>query len=401
MLLCVVVATPWSSAICYAQIASDSASDSVYADGWQGTTFNNATGVQESVGDNGGYGFEPWNFDTDWLFDPDPPDGLQDIDPSTTFNQIGTAWRIAKPLDDHLPRAGRGFAPLQVGQTISVVFDNPTEQQFNKGYFIRFNSRNGVTTGGGNLCYDYAGYSTCCSAADLNNDPEGHYVPIGADPVPKLEVRQYSWIDPADWGKWGVLNNADADPENEFHFIPLTDEQTAAQGARLDLKITAPDAYELTIDPTGPGATYVETGTMLSPGKPIDWIEFTFFNTVSVPGFDTDFYIRSMEITGPTTPTGDFDADGDKDGADFLAWQRGFGATGAAATRANGNADGDADVDGADLAVWRSSFGAAVAAGERVPEPTGCIMLAVGLCGLGRRSIVRKRHVLRGLPEAV
>jgi hypothetical protein len=397
MALFVAAATPWSSAMCYAQIASDSASDPVYADGWQGTTFNNDTGVQDTVGDNGGFGFEPWNFDTDWLFNPDPPDGLQAIDAGTTFNQIGTAWRLAKPQDDHLPRAGRGFAPLQVGQTISIVFDNPTEQLFNKGYFIRFNSRNGVTTGGGNLCYDFPGYSTCCSAANLNNDPEGHFVPIGADPVPKLEVRQYSSFNPDDWGKWGVVNNADADPDNEFHFIPLTDLQTAALGARLDLKITAPDAYELKIDPIGPGATYVETGTMLSPGKPIDWIEFTFFNTVSDPGFDTDFYVRSIEITGPT---GDFDADGDEDGADFLAWQRGFGATGAQATRANGNADGDSDVDAADLAVWRSGFGPAVAAGETVPEPVGCTMLAAGLCGLGRRAIVRKRFVLRARPES-
>ena len=61
-----------------------------------------------------------------------------------------------------------------VGQTISVVFDNPTERQFNKGYFIRFNSRNGVTTGGGNICYAYPPnnpeYSTACTACDPDGD---------------------------------------------------------------------------------------------------------------------------------------------------------------------------------------------------------------------------------------
>ena len=46
-------ATAWSSAMCYAvQLAYDDASDSVYADGWQ-------------AGDNGGSGFEPWDFTTD------------------------------------------------------------------------------------------------------------------------------------------------------------------------------------------------------------------------------------------------------------------------------------------------------------------------------------------------
>src|SRR5687767_12973278 len=41
----------WSSAMCHAQNAFDSASDPVYADGWQ-------------AGDNGGTGFTPWNFDS-------------------------------------------------------------------------------------------------------------------------------------------------------------------------------------------------------------------------------------------------------------------------------------------------------------------------------------------------
>ncbi|MBA4106855.1 MAG: hypothetical protein C0485_13975 [Pirellula sp.] len=60
----------------------------------------------------------------------------------------------------------------------------------------------------------------------------------------------------------------------------------------------------------------------------------------------------------------DFDSDLDVDGADFLTWQRGLGASGVAATRSNGNADGDNDVDGADLAVWKAQFdsSAAVAA---------------------------------------
>src|SRR5262245_50089445 len=36
-------ATAWSSAVCYAQLAADNATDPVYADGWQ-------------QGDNGGFG---------------------------------------------------------------------------------------------------------------------------------------------------------------------------------------------------------------------------------------------------------------------------------------------------------------------------------------------------------
>ena len=62
---------------------------------------------------------------------------------------------------------------------------------------------------------------------------------------------------------------------------------------------------------------------------------------------------------------GDYDVDGDVDGADFLLWQRRLGtATNPAGSGADGDASGS--VDGGDLGVWGSHFGepevAAVAA---------------------------------------
>ena len=55
------------------------------------------------------------------------------------------------------------------------------------------------------------------------------------------------------------------------------------------------------------------------------------------------------------TPSADFDSDGDVDGADFLAWQRGSGILDAALI--DGDSDGDNDVDASDLAAWQVSFG--------------------------------------------
>lgn len=55
------------------------------------------------------------------------------------------------------------------------------------------------------------------------------------------------------------------------------------------------------------------------------------------------------------TPSADFDTDGDQDGQDFLAWQRGFGNPNA--VRADGNSDDDTDVDASDLEAWRFSYG--------------------------------------------
>ncbi len=54
----------------------------------------------------------------------------------------------------------------------------------------------------------------------------------------------------------------------------------------------------------------------------------------------------------------DFDTDGDVDGFDFLAWQRGHGIPAPNAVKADGDADGDTDVDADDLAAWENAFGA-------------------------------------------
>jgi hypothetical protein len=72
----------------------------------------------------------------------------------------------------------------------------------------------------------------------------------------------------------------------------------------------------------------------------------------------------------PATP-GDFDADGDADGADFLTWQRNLGKPALQAGRAHGDADGDRDVDAADLALWSGDFGAtpAIAAAATAAAP--------------------------------
>ncbi|MBX3426124.1 MAG: N-acetylmuramoyl-L-alanine amidase [Pirellulales bacterium] len=53
---------------------------------------------------------------------------------------------------------------------------------------------------------------------------------------------------------------------------------------------------------------------------------------------------------------GDFNGDNFVDGSDFLAWQRGFGAS-SGASLADGDANGDGAVDAADLAVWHNQFG--------------------------------------------
>jgi hypothetical protein len=80
------------------------------------------------------------------------------------------------------------------------------------------------------------------------------------------------------------------------------------------------------------------------------------FNRVAdgdgTPGARIDIGAYEAQVN----PSADFDGDGDVDGRDFLAWQRGYGTPNA--VRADGNSDDDADVDGSDLAAWQSQYGA-------------------------------------------
>ena len=73
-----------------------------------------------------------------------------------------------------------------------------------------------------------------------------------------------------------------------------------------------------------------------------------------------------------TGPPGDFDLDGDVDGNDFLVWQRGGSPN---------------PLSAADLAEWQANFGSPTTApaASAVPEPTTCLLLVVGLCGLAVR----------------
>lgn len=81
---------------------------------------------------------------------------------------------------------------------------------------------------------------------------------------------------------------------------------------------------------------------------------------------------RSLTINMPTTTPGDFDLDGDVDGADFLEWQRSDGTP-------------------AGLTAWQNNYGAAsplAASSATVPEPSGValVILAAAICS--RRRIV-------------
>jgi hypothetical protein len=111
-------------------------------------------------------------------------------------------------------------------------------------------------------------------------------------------------------------------------------------------------------------------------------------------GLSASIVIDSNSVNlrvGAGLHAGDFDGDGDVDGADFVAWQTNF-PTATGATLAQGDADGDGDVDGADFVVWQTNFPFTPGPGSSpVPEPNSIIVASLALVAL---AIGRRRRLL-------
>jgi hypothetical protein len=371
----------WYSAMCYAQIvASDVATDPVYADGWQ-------------AGDNGGTGFSPWNFETDTFVDMP---GTQAIDDglksgggnpnSSAYNDLGQAWRLALPDQGALPRAGRGFAPLQVGQTLRVITDNPTDEKFFKGYFIRLNSTSFGGDGkgaNGNICYG----SAACHA--------------GSGAVGKTTLEMFEYFT---YGNWSVADGTSPKggaPTTLFDFSkinPATGNPVigTSHGMQTDFTLTGTDTYTVTMTPLdNPGAAFTRSTTLANPGAPVDWIEFTMFNTPTSTAKATDFYVRSLQILTPTPPgvPGDYNGNGVVDASDYVVWRDHLGTSFQLSNEVSGTTPGSVTQE--DYAAWRALFGNTSGAGSgigagSVPEP-GMLGLffaaAISMCASGWRRI--------------
>jgi PEP-CTERM motif len=113
---------------------------------------------------------------------------------------------------------------------------------------------------------------------------------------------------------------------------------------------------------------------------------------------DDGLAIDDFSIT--ISPSADFNLDGDVDGGDFLAWQRGVG-TNSGASISVGDSNKDGAVDLLDLAVWRKEFAgppfAATPAAAPAPEPASLMLMAAAATlgmALTRRQDQQRRRQL-------
>ena len=172
---------------------------------------------------------------------------------------------------------------------------------------------------------------------------------------------------------WGImdyrLNTGEADT---FHSAGVSYDEQVFYVARIDF-LAGDDEISVWIDPDldqEPAFADSVVNKFVVEDSAVNATIFsgpadTYFDELRVGTTWADI----SPIAGSSGAPGDFDADGDVDGADFLAWQ-----TGAATP--------------ADLTLWENNFGtsAAGASTGAVPEPTSiCLLSIAGVMGCLRR----------------
>lgn len=237
---------------CTAQplVAADYATNSIYNSGW-------------SAGQNGGYGFGPWGFDS-----TDPAGApFQSL---STASALGTAWTLFTTNQPDsmgniggLANAGRAILEpggLQVGQTFQIIIQNPTTYAYYRGFDIEF--YNGTTNNPGGV-----------NTAAL-----------------RLQVFNYFTTD------WRI-NDADyVDPAYNTRVSSAT---TGASGSIVSLMLNSTNTYTLTMAPVNdPNSPYFTFSGPLQTNLPINYVNLrNYDNTSTGPNDVTDnFEISSMTI---------------------------------------------------------------------------------------------------------
>lgn len=239
---------------CAAQpyIAADYATNSTYAGGW-------------AEGQNGGYGFGPWSF-----YGTDPAGApLQSL---STASALGTAWTMfttnAGVPPAGLANAGRAILEpggLQVGQTIETFVVNPLNTHFYRGWTIAFCNNTNNTVGG-----------------DNSNQ--------------QISVYHFEYFN---YGQW-TLSDLEAAQLGQPISTTLNATDTNPDGLKIDLTLTATNAYHVVLTPlNNPANVYVHDGLIKTNGS-INWIMFQNYDTTSTGTNDVadNFEISSITISG-------------------------------------------------------------------------------------------------------
>jgi len=357
---------------CAATVASDAASNPAYSaetgGAWKGLT---PTADENPLGsDDGGVGFQAWDFAGGFHYPNQSPYGrlnhfIDGVDfAASSFNNLGSpAFGLTNAnvaFGGATSSARRAFeSPLSVGSTVSLEFDNPLLAPLNQfapsGFIIRLNAG------------------------------------LGAQAAERFAIFATSnFIG----GAWAV---SDAAGVSNLSLASMA----TSQGAEFRFTLAGTESYLFEVRPlNGGNPLATRSGTLAQPGSgaiiSLDVVMYDNGSGNGQPGpaaqptGEREFFFNNLLVTSAGA-AGDYDADGDADGADFLLWQRTLGSSSNLA--ADGNNNGV--VDAGDLQVWRQRFGQASAAGSAaaVPEPTTFLLPAILAVGWAIRH--RRQRAIR------
>ena len=340
-------------------LAMDSASDVAYAaedaGAWKGvdpTADENPPGM-----DNGGIGFQPWDFSGGYHQPQYSPYGrlnhfIDGVDfAASSLNNLGSpAFGLSNAnstFGGNTARATRIFnEPLTAGNTLTVDFDNPAslDPSPTAGFLIRLNAGGGpVITGDPTVKERFGLFVT----SGFNND-------------------NWTTSDSA-----GLVNSG-------------VDAGDTITGAQFKFTLTGTDTYSFELLRLTDGHTFVSrSGTLDAPAAgPIDSLEIAMFGNGSgngrtgptaQPTGEREFFFNNLRIESDAMALlGDYNGNGVVDAADYAVWRRTFGQS---VVVPGSGADGDmsGDIGTADYGIWRTHFGAPIPARAgsitAVPEP--------------------------------
>lgn len=346
--LAVTVALLFSQQTSAQIIASDNASDPAYAEGW-------------FVGTDGGAGFSEWlgsgSYGTESIMEID-------VDSPEPDNDLGgPAFRIASGGG---PSAGYAInryfdVPMQAGQTFKIDYDaypiKPTEvDQKGRDILIGFESAGGERFSLYGYYYNDFGFEFGSEFWGLNAATANNNLAGGAS-LPDDPLNGINWRTP--------YSTADA-----------------SDGFTLILDLVTIDTYRVRIIDDNVTKLDVSGQLFNEPevaGQGLERIVLYGSETSAgstPPGAVLYFNNMSISVTDAGV-AGDFDGDGDVDGADFLLWQRGGSPN---------------PLSQADLATWRNNFGAAAATvSASVPEPSSAMLAALAVLSGGVLMCTRKK----------
>jgi hypothetical protein len=153
--------------------------------------------------------------------------------------------------------------------------------------------------------------------------------------------------------------------------------QSAALAVTSDNRFDYAEVYQLTSSSANPQHL---------ANVPIDLVNAFIY---SMPAYSVStLVLRSAQ-------PGDFNMDGQVNGADLAVWKANTGLASGAFFR-QGDADRDGDVDGADFLAWQTAARAAAATGAQtaIPEPAAGVLFAVAALMATCRARTRRRRVL-------